>query len=113
MLTPAIKRYVKCISVERGAGVYVIACVFERRGDQEVAVSEPKIIRFIPRAAKAIALQSPTPSQRKSHVLALGGDVLAAVTASLQPILSPISELFTVEHDYVLAFHGARPPTVS
>lgn len=111
MITPAIKRYVKCISVERGAGVYIIACVCERTGDREVVVSEPRIIRFIPRSSMALALGTSKASEERSQYAVLDSGVYDAVKASLEPIVSPFSELFVVKRDCVIAFHGARPPT--
>ncbi len=107
MLKLHTKRHVRFATVEKDTVWIVVAVLFETRGTETFAISEPKIVKIIPKADK----------------LALKGSVSKSAFLSLPTFLSNFNEIkHAVISPYVTTFFGsvnsqiliglaAQPPT--
>lgn len=96
MLVPYKKQYIKFSRVEDAEKVLVFATLFENNGQEEVTLSEPKLIRVIFKSSAAKTLLLAVGSRRFAH--------------SVQPIVSPFVQRFFASYS-IPHFSYARPPT--
>jgi len=96
MLVPYKKQYVRFARVEEAGRTLVYAVLLENNGREEVALSEPRLVRVILKAGAA-TLALPVGHHRLIH--------------SAGPILSPFNQIFFFEYS-IPHFSYARPPTL-
>ena len=102
MLNIQTKRHIRFATVDKGTAWVVVAILIETTGNQTVAVSEPKVIKIIP----------------KKPVLSLTGHTAELTAPNINVIFekavpSPfISILFGNTNTSYIASLGARPPTL-
>jgi len=96
MLIPYKKQYVRFARVEEAGRTLVYAVLLENNGREEVALSEPQLVRVMLKAGAAV-LALPAGHHR--------------LTFSASPILSPFAQVFFFEYE-IPHFSYAQPPTI-
>lgn len=99
------QRVVRVVTVEKPTAWFVVAVVVETRNNESYIVSEPRILKIIPKQVQ------PTLEGKVASSPLLGGKTshFAKITA---PIVSPYSDyLFSYTDSLIASQKGARPPT--
>ena len=99
------KRFVKFIRIERPDAFVVVAVLFETNGTETYAVSEPKIVKILPKDSVVIQ------SGKISHGFTLPAPIKELFKGS-SPIKSPFfSTIFGFSNTDLVVSLSARPPT--
>jgi hypothetical protein len=101
MLTLYTKRTIKFAVVEKPTCWLVYGVVFETRGNEQIAITEPRIVKVITKARAALPGTVVSP-------FALFGQSIAVQTPT--GIISPYTAHVDAQHSF-LAWYYARPPT--
>ncbi len=106
MLTLHAQRYIKVAKVEQQSAWLFVAWVVEKRGDTEVALSEPRVLRVIPKQPlKALAGKI----MAEAQALFLAAPRL--LTGQIVRIISAIEVFAGFTKPEVISWFSARPPT--
>jgi hypothetical protein len=104
MLKLHSQQHIRFAKVDRGDAWVVVAVLFETTGNETVAISEPKIVKVIPKAQYAL------PSGSKTHQVLL----LAAPAQVLveHAIASPyFTQIFGYSDSNFITGIAPQPPT--
>ena len=99
------KQHIRFTTIEKSTAWIVVAVLVENDGVDTVAVSEPKIVRIIPKP-KSLVLTGSVGNPKLC--LSCPEQVLKIKS----PVKSPFSILFGYSNTDLLVWYCARPPTV-
>ncbi|MES2436951.1 MAG: hypothetical protein V4519_02975 [Patescibacteria group bacterium] len=99
------KQHIRFATIEQPTQFVVVAVMLETVGTETVAISEPKIVKIIPKAIHLLSGSKTSPQA----VLALTAPALALIS---QPIVSPyFAHIFGSEKSNFITGLAAQPPT--
>jgi hypothetical protein len=105
MLKPQTQQHIRFITVEKPTAWVVVAVLVEMNGEETIAVSQPKVVRVIPKAQAALkgaTVQSP-------FLLSAPVEISASHFESL---VSPyFAYIFGSEKSNFITGLAAQPPT--
>ncbi len=105
MLKPQSQQQIRFITVEKPTAWYVLAVLVEMNGEETVSVSQPKVVKIIP---KVKALKGGT--SQNQFLLTAPVDISAAELSSL---VSPyFAHIFGSEKSNFIVGLAAQPPTI-
>ena len=105
MLNIRTKRHIRCARVETPTAWLVVAVLLETRGGETVAVSEPKVIKVIPKPTQLVL----GGSYAKTTLFLAAPTTLAS--SSYSKILSPYVPNLGFAQSNIITGLAARPPT--
>ena len=105
MLNIKVQQHIRCGRVETPTAWLLVAVLLETRGTETVVVSEPKVIKIIPKPVQ-LALGG---SYAKTSYFLAAPTILAS--SSYSKILSPYIPLFGFSHSGNITGLAAQPPT--
>ena len=106
MLKVNSKQHIRFIKLEQPTAWVVVAILLETKNGQTVAISEPRVVKIIPKAYYAL------PGTTRGSVLALSAPKLETL-ASYRPIASPyIGAIFGTVNSNVIMGLAPMPPTI-
>ncbi len=104
MLKVNNKQHIRFIRLEQPTVWVVLAILLETRGDETVAISEPKVVKIIPKTVRMLA------GTVGSSVLALGTSACQA--PACRAVASPyIGAIFGTVNSRVIIGLAPMPPT--
>jgi hypothetical protein len=109
MLKIYSKRHIRFATVEQPTAWLVIAVLLETTGDKTIALSEPRVVKVIPKESM-LALPAVFVSSSFKAPLALPAPH-AIVKAIAEPTESPFASLFNTSNNQFIVWFSAQPPT--
>ncbi len=104
MLKIHTKRHIRFATLDKGNVFVVVAVLLETTGTETVAISEPRVVKIIPKAQYTLP-----GTISYSRALNASTKVIAAIKGS---IISPyISHIFGSEKSNFITGLAAQPPT--
>ena len=99
------EKVIRFVKVEQANAWVVLAFLVETEGGTIINVSEPRLVRVIPKKDKQIAL----PGSVAENILLLAAPVSELVKNEIRRVASIVSPYF--EGAELLSWFSARPPT--
>ena len=107
MLKLRTKQHIKFVTVDKGTVWIVAAVLIETRGNEPISISEPRIVKIIPKTQN-LALNSSVTTIPQVLSLAAAESV---VVQPIQPKVSPYFNAFGYTTSNLVPNVSARPPT--
>jgi len=99
------KQYVKFVTVEQPTAWLVVALLVEDRADEQVVVSEPRVVRIIQKDTQ------PTLAGDISNTIVRLAPIRIVSPKHVELIVSPYVYISNFDFFYGVPLYSARPPT--
>jgi hypothetical protein len=106
MIHNVTKRHIRFVTVEKPTAWIIVAILLETSGSETIALSEPRVVRVIP---KKTTFTLPGKVIRSNTKIL--PEPVKNISSSARAIVSPYFNVFGYKHSHFITWFSARPPT--